>query len=292
MGGGQGVVPPRLDACDVRYRRYTLMSVRGAAICTSMLIIGCGGRVNDRGAGSGSASSGGVATADGSMESSGVAATGAGVVPVPGPASGETSGGSGVTTSTSGASGSAGAGSGATSGGSSGGSASGALPQACVNDIDCTANGTACGSDVCVWPGMRCMPAGYGKIGTEGWCTVDTDCKCSGQGAKCYPPYCSFTNPSSPLPSAASVQAMCPLVPMSKVFHPAEFCVLFNATCSGANTLVQSLATESTCESTYSGWTMSQQACRSYHLCNAARGGSYSTAIHCPHAQGMGGLCL
>jgi hypothetical protein len=206
----------RLDACDVRYPRRMLMSVRGAAICTSMLIIGCGGRVSYRGAGSGSAGSGGVATAGSSMEGSGAAATGA-VSPgfVPGPTSGETSGGSGVTTAGSGASGSASAGSSATSGGS----ASGALPQACVNDIDCTANGTACGSDVCVWPGMRCMPAGYGKIGTEGWCTVDTDCKCYRQGAKCYPPYCSFTNPSSSLPSAASVQAMCPSVPMNKVFQ-------------------------------------------------------------------------
>ena len=62
-----------------------------------------------------------------------------------------------------------------------------ASAQSCVNDIDCTAN-PACGGDVCDWvvtPLMTCKPAGGQTTGHDGWCMVDSDCKCHAQGATC-----------------------------------------------------------------------------------------------------------
>jgi MYXO-CTERM domain-containing protein len=62
----------------------------------------------------------------------------------------------------------------------------------CTNDIDCAAT-PACGGKTCDWDqGMKCMPAGGLN---KGWCTVDADCKCKGQGAKCDGVYCTFTTP-------------------------------------------------------------------------------------------------
>ncbi|HMF42239.1 MAG TPA: hypothetical protein VKQ32_16305 [Polyangia bacterium] len=67
-------------------------------------------------------------------------------------------------------------------------------PTSCANDIDCIAT-PQCGGDVCVYSAtsMTCQPAGGAAKGADGWCTVDTDCKCMGQGAKCVFPYCTFT---------------------------------------------------------------------------------------------------
>jgi MYXO-CTERM domain-containing protein len=77
--------------------------------------------------------------------------------------------------------------------------------EACYNDIDCP--GTACGDAVCNWTksapvpmGMKvfaCNPAGSQPAGADGWCTVDSDCKCASQGAKCVAPYCTFTKPKT-----------------------------------------------------------------------------------------------
>jgi hypothetical protein len=66
-----------------------------------------------------------------------------------------------------------------------------ARAAACVNDIDCTANGTACGTDVCSWASTihTCVAA---TSGDKGWCTVDTDCKCHDAGATCIGTFCSF----------------------------------------------------------------------------------------------------
>jgi hypothetical protein len=68
----------------------------------------------------------------------------------------------------------------------------------CTNDIDCTTGGTACGTAICNYnAGQTCTAAGQGTKGMEGWCTVDTDCKCHSQGATCAAPYCTFTTPPS-----------------------------------------------------------------------------------------------
>src|SRR5436190_23490069 len=77
--------------------------------------------------------------------------------------------------------------------------------EACFNDDDCP--GTACGDAVCNWSKMSatpmdekvffCNPAGtQTPKGHDGWCTVDADCKCMAQGAKCVGTYCSFTKAS------------------------------------------------------------------------------------------------
>lgn|GEM_PF-1833122 len=73
--------------------------------------------------------------------------------------------------------------------------------EACFVDTDCP--GTACGDAVCNWnkpatmPSSSkpyyCNPAGSSPAGADGWCSVDADCKCMGQGAVCHVPYCSFT---------------------------------------------------------------------------------------------------
>jgi MYXO-CTERM domain-containing protein len=64
----------------------------------------------------------------------------------------------------------------------------------CTNDIDCGAT-PACGGKTCDWDqNMKCMPAGGAN---KGWCTVDSDCKCAGMGAKCDGVYCTFTTPKA-----------------------------------------------------------------------------------------------
>jgi hypothetical protein len=72
-----------------------------------------------------------------------------------------------------------------------------ANPATCVNDIDCVAT-PECGGDVCDYSaaGMTCKAAGSKAKGSDGWCTVDTDCKCKAQGAKCNGLYCTFTKAS------------------------------------------------------------------------------------------------
>lgn len=71
-------------------------------------------------------------------------------------------------------------------------------PANCTNDIDCVAT-PQCGGDVCDWsttPGqMKCKPAGSYPKGMDGWCTMDSDCKCMGLGATCVSLYCTFTRP-------------------------------------------------------------------------------------------------
>ena len=68
----------------------------------------------------------------------------------------------------------------------------------CTNDIDCKANGTACGTDICDWNNnMVCAAAGLpANKGMDGWCSIDSDCKCASQGATCLDThYCTFTQP-------------------------------------------------------------------------------------------------
>lgn len=66
--------------------------------------------------------------------------------------------------------------------------------DACTNDVDCPE--PACGGQVCVWIAQTCQPAGTAvSPSTDGWCTVDTDCKCNGMGAKCQGNICTFTKP-------------------------------------------------------------------------------------------------
>ena len=72
-----------------------------------------------------------------------------------------------------------------------------AAGMACVNDIDCKANGTACGTDICDYNnGQTCAAAGLpANKGMDGWCTVDTDCKCKSLGATCVGVYCTCVTP-------------------------------------------------------------------------------------------------
>jgi hypothetical protein len=69
-------------------------------------------------------------------------------------------------------------------------------PAQCRNDIDCVAT-PDCGGEVCPYEGnhaFTCQPAGQYPKGADGWCTVDSDCKCHAQGAVCVgQAYCSFT---------------------------------------------------------------------------------------------------
>jgi hypothetical protein len=72
-------------------------------------------------------------------------------------------------------------------------------PASCTNDIECVAT-PQCGGDVCDWngtPAQRCRPAGGSPKGMDGWCTVDTDCKCMAMGATCDTGTlrCTFTRP-------------------------------------------------------------------------------------------------
>jgi hypothetical protein len=64
----------------------------------------------------------------------------------------------------------------------------------CTNDTDCP--GATCGSAVCQWTvaGHSCVPAGTDVQGYDGWCTVDSNCKCVGFGATCgASSHCTFT---------------------------------------------------------------------------------------------------
>jgi hypothetical protein len=70
---------------------------------------------------------------------------------------------------------------------------SGPMRAPCLNDRDCRVGGASCGTDVCSYPSMTCTPAGHGPLGLEGWCTVDTDCKCHDEGATCQGSHCTFT---------------------------------------------------------------------------------------------------
>ena len=64
----------------------------------------------------------------------------------------------------------------------------------CTNDVDCPE--PACGGQVCQWGAAHtCVPAGTDAVGTDGWCTVDSDCKCFSLGAKCSGVHCTFTKP-------------------------------------------------------------------------------------------------
>ena|SRR5579883_1110474 len=68
--------------------------------------------------------------------------------------------------------------------------------RACTNDVDCP--NPACGGQVCQWgaQGHNCVDAGTDIQGSDGWCTVDSDCKCMGIGARCAAPHCTFTLPA------------------------------------------------------------------------------------------------
>jgi MYXO-CTERM domain-containing protein len=82
---------------------------------------------------------------------------------------------------------------------SAGGARAATNPASCTNDKDCVAT-PECGGDVCDWnhsPIMTCKAAGADPAGSDGWCSVDTDCKCYAQGARCVSPYCTFTKPST-----------------------------------------------------------------------------------------------
>lgn len=78
-------------------------------------------------------------------------------------------------------------------------------PTSCSVDTDCVAT-PECGGDVCTYAqsgSTTCTPAGKGPKGADGWCTVDTDCKCYAQGAKCNVVYCTFTTLTSPTDGGA-----------------------------------------------------------------------------------------
>ena len=73
----------------------------------------------------------------------------------------------------------------------------------CYNDVDCPI--AVCGGQVCDWTRQSatpvgdklfyCTAAGHARQGSDGWCTVDSDCKCFGLGARCVGVYCTFTRP-------------------------------------------------------------------------------------------------
>ena len=72
-------------------------------------------------------------------------------------------------------------------------------PASCINDVDCVAT-PSCGGDICDWADtahpMTCKAAGSHPKGMDGWCTVDTDCKCHDLGATCGAnASCTFTRP-------------------------------------------------------------------------------------------------
>jgi MYXO-CTERM domain-containing protein len=89
--------------------------------------------------------------------------------------------------------------------GLAGGARAATNPASCVNDIQCVATPN-CGGEVCDFnrtPTMTCKAAGTDPKGADGWCTVDSDCKCFSLGARCVSPYCTFTLPSQ-APDAGS----------------------------------------------------------------------------------------
>jgi hypothetical protein len=97
---------------------------------------------------------------------------------------------------------------------------------------------------------------------------------------------------------ADQAAAMCPSktdMNVATPFSADQFCALFAQICSQITT-GSPLLTNSTCLTTYAGWTSTgtggpdgsattgQQGCRSDHLCNAVRG---TPTVHCWHAEGM-----
>jgi hypothetical protein len=80
-----------------------------------------------------------------------------------------------------------------------------AKAQTCMYDTDCTANGTACGTDVCSWATnpRQCVPANS----DPGQCGGDAECKCAAEGATCTMIYCSFTSPPDSGTEASSADA-------------------------------------------------------------------------------------
>jgi hypothetical protein len=66
--------------------------------------------------------------------------------------------------------------------------------KTCMTDSDCLGSGKACGGDVCSWKGMPHVCA-LAVTGDPGWCTDDSKCWCSAEGAKCNTTShaCSFT---------------------------------------------------------------------------------------------------
>src|SRR5665213_780191 len=73
----------------------------------------------------------------------------------------------------------------------------------CVNDVDCP--NPVCGGQVCDYNPQppTCKAADPSKLGADGWCTSDTDCKCQSLGATCNGVFCTFTLPSQ-APDAGS----------------------------------------------------------------------------------------
>lgn len=78
-----------------------------------------------------------------------------------------------------------------------------ASAPACINDIDCTGSGTACGTEVCNWNmGKICVPAANAAM-QDTWCggdysttydqaTADMECKCHAEGATCMNFHCTI----------------------------------------------------------------------------------------------------
>ena len=78
----------------------------------------------------------------------------------------------------------------------------------CTNDIDCP--GSTCGGQVCKWASATthtCVAAGTDPKGSDGWCSIDADCKCMGLGATCVGVHCSFTLPADAPSDAGGADA-------------------------------------------------------------------------------------
>jgi hypothetical protein len=98
-------------------------------------------------------------------------------------------------------------------------------------------------------------------------------------------------------PDPATVKAMCKAAG-TPTFSAADFCALFEATCSAYIIPTATLTnSQATCETAYAALGAMPRMCRSQHVCNAAVAGPLAT--HCPHAQGWmtatkkaGGPCM
>jgi|HubBroStandDraft_2_1064218.scaffolds.fasta_scaffold404316_2 hypothetical protein len=85
----------------------------------------------------------------------------------------------------------------------------------CVNDVDCIASGTACGTEVCDWNmGKVCVPAVTASM-LDTWCgdspaatydaaSADIECKCYAEGAVCMNYHCTIWFPPDAGSSGAS----------------------------------------------------------------------------------------
>ncbi|HEY4105362.1 MAG TPA: hypothetical protein VGM44_15800 [Polyangiaceae bacterium] len=57
-----------------------------------------------------------------------------------------------------------------------------ATGEACLVDTDCKTE-PSCGGEICDWTKMQtCQPA---SAEPEGWCNLDSNCKCQAEGASC-----------------------------------------------------------------------------------------------------------